>query len=133
MTSSKTISFSILSTGIIIAGAILFTNIATPKEKNLVSSPSNAFIQDGNQTIEIVARGGFTPKKTVAKAGVQTILKITTKGTFDCSSVVSIPELNIIKNLPNTGVTEIDLGIHQKGILFGTCGMGMYPFEIDFI
>ena len=27
---------------------------------------------------------------------------------------------------------DIDLGNQKLGILQGTCGMGMYPFEIDF-
>ncbi len=40
--------------------------------------------------------------------------------------------MGISKNLPQTGSTEIDLGSPQAGKLQGTCGMGMYPFAIDF-
>ncbi|MCX6735617.1 MAG: cupredoxin domain-containing protein [Candidatus Parcubacteria bacterium] len=130
MSTTKTISLSIIIAGLIIAGAIFFSGGSASKKE---SAPvQNAFIQDGKQTIEITAKGGFTPRTTVAKAGVPTVLKIKTEGTFDCSSVVSIPELGITKNLPNTSVTEIDLGVRGPGILNGTCGMGMYPFEIDF-
>jgi len=133
MPSTKTVSFSILAAGVLIASAVLFTDLYAPKRTASMPSLNNAYIQGGKQTIEITAKGGFNPKNTVAKSGVPTTLKITTKGTFDCSSAVSIPELNIVKNLPNTGITEIDLGTREPGILSGTCGMGMYPFEINFI
>ncbi len=132
MATSKTISLSIIIAGLIIAGAIFFSGGATQKGNTVVTPVNNVSLQEGKQIIEITAKGGFTPRTTVAKAGVPTVLKITTEGTFDCSSSVRIPELGIAKNLPNTGVTEIDLGIRAQGILTGTCGMGMYPFEIDF-
>lgn len=134
MASTKSISLSILAVGAIISLALLFTKSDTPTpQKAFVPEQGNAFIQGDKQTVAVTAKGGFTPEKTIAKSGVSTVLKITTQGTFDCSSVVSIPELNIRKNLPPTGITEIDLGVRQPGILFGTCGMGMYPFEIEFI
>lgn len=34
--------------------------------------------------------------------------------------------------LPNSGTTDIDLGFSQTDLFQGSCGMGMYPFEIDF-
>lgn len=66
------------------------------------------------------------------KAGVPTILKVNTRGTFDCSSVLRIPSINVFQNLPPSGTTEINLGTPKVGLLQGTCGMGMYPFEINF-
>lgn len=87
---------------------------------------------DGKQIIEIKAKAGYSPKQTVAKAGVPTIIKFKTSGTFDCSSAVVLPSLGLSKNLPNTGETEVDIGSQTVGKLAGTCGMGMYFFEIDF-
>lgn len=87
---------------------------------------------DGKQVINIRAKGGYFPMSIDATAGVPTILRVTTNGTFDCSSAIRVPSLNISKNLPPTGKTDIDLGIPEAGKLAGTCGMGMYPFEIDF-
>ncbi|MEI7689024.1 MAG: cupredoxin domain-containing protein [Candidatus Nomurabacteria bacterium] len=84
------------------------------------------------QIIEIQAKGGYTPRKSIAKAGVPTILRFNTNGTFDCSSSVRIPSMNIFKSLPQSGTTDIDLGTQKTGVLQGMCGMGMYPFEIDF-
>lgn len=93
---------------------------------------NNVSQKDGKQIIEITAKGGYSPKKSIAKAGVPTILKFKTKGTYDCSSALTIPSLNISKNLPGTGETEIEIGSQGVGKLAGTCSMGMYSFEIDF-
>jgi plastocyanin domain-containing protein len=86
----------------------------------------------GVQTIELKAKGGYTPRITLAKAGIPTILRMNTNGTFDCSSSIRIPSLGLSKNLPQTGMTDIDLGTPKAGVFQGSCGMGMYPFEIRF-
>lgn len=101
-------------------------------QKTKQASINNVSIIDGVQIIEIQAKGGYTPRKSVAKANIPTILRFNTKGTFDCSSAVRIPSMNISQVLPQSGVTDIDLGTQKIGILEGSCGMGMYPFEIEF-
>ncbi len=102
------------------------TQTTGTEAKNNVSS------QDGKQIIVLTAKGGYTPRRSVAKAGIPTVLRVNTNGTFDCSSAIRIPELKLSKNLPPTGETDIDLGTPKAGLFSGTCGMGMYPFEIDF-
>lgn len=96
------------------------------------AAANNVNMVDGKQIIEITAKGGYLPRNTVAKADVPTVLRFNTKGTFDCSSVVRIPSMDITKNLPPSGVTDIDIGSQKLATLQGTCGMGMYPFEITF-
>ncbi len=93
-------------------------------------APTNTDVKQ--QVVEITAKGGYNPRVSFASAGVPTILRFNTKGTFDCSSSVRIPSMNISKILPNSGITDIDLGVQKIGTLQGTCGMGMYPFEIQF-
>lgn len=93
---------------------------------------NNVTLVDGKQIIEIRAKGGYTPSSTIAQANVPTILRFITSGTFDCSSAVRIPALGISKNLPFSGTTDIEVGSNPVGTLQGTCGMGMYPFEINF-
>jgi plastocyanin domain-containing protein len=93
---------------------------------------NNVSIVDGVQIIEIRAKGGYQPRVSVAEAGIPTILRFNTKGTFDCSAAVRIPSLGIEKILPQSGATDIALGEQDAGTLQGTCGMGMYPFEIEF-
>jgi len=125
----KTFSLIIL-VAVIIFGIFLFTK-GEPSVSN-VATPNNVTIIDGKQIVEIKAKGGFTPRKSVAKAGLPTILRFNTESTFDCSSSVRIPDLNISKNLPLSGVTDVEILSNQIGILKGSCGMGMYPFEVEF-
>ncbi len=101
---------------------------------NTVNNPAaqNVTVIDGKQIIEITAKGEYQPRQSVAKAGIPTILRFNTQGTFDCTSAVRIPSMNISKNLPPSGVTDIDLGTQKIATLHGTCGMGMFPFQIDF-
>lgn len=93
---------------------------------------NNVKVIDGTQYIDLTAKGGYSPRKSTAKAGVPTVLRVNTSGTFDCSSSIRIPSMNISRNLSQTGVEEIALGSPSAGVLKGSCGMGMYPFEINF-
>lgn len=128
----KTTTISIIVAGLLIGGAIMLGGKGTPQSGIPVVAANNVSIVDGKQIIEIHAKGGYQPRKSVAKAGIPTILRFDTSGTFDCSSSVRIPSMNITKILPQTGTTDIDLGNPQLATLQGTCGMGMYPFEVDF-
>jgi len=119
---------SILVAVVLIVGAILFTRGDT----NTNVDANNVSVVDGKQIIEIRAKGGYQPRKSIAQAGLPTILRFDTNGTFDCSSSVRIPSLGISQILPQSGETDIDLGLPQIGTLQGMCGMGMYRFEIEF-
>ncbi|HAE36656.1 MAG: hypothetical protein UR85_C0004G0003 [Candidatus Nomurabacteria bacterium GW2011_GWF2_35_66] len=133
MKKNTIISIIIASTLIILA--IIFTSGKGEIQKqNIENEPTlnNVSIVDGKQIIEIKAKGGYTPRVSIAKADTPTILRFNTNGTFDCSSSVRIPSMGISKFLPQSGITDIDLGIQKTGTLQGTCGMGMYPFEIQF-
>ncbi|OHA79764.1 MAG: hypothetical protein A2675_04105 [Candidatus Yonathbacteria bacterium RIFCSPHIGHO2_01_FULL_51_10] len=121
---------SIIAAAILIGGALVFTRSGDGTQQ--APNVNNVSIVDGTQIIEIKAKGGYLPRKSVAKAGVPTIIRFDTNGTFDCSSSVRIPSMNISKVLPQTGSTDIDIGIQPVATLDGICGMGMYPFEIDF-
>jgi len=122
--------FSALVIVVLFSGLIFLVgrNKPEPALKNI----QNVSMVDGKQVVEIKAKGGYIPEKSIAKAGVPTVLRINTQGTFDCSASVRIPSMNISEILPNSGVKDIDLGIQKAGTLQGSCGMGMYPFEIVF-
>ena len=121
---------SIIVAIVLIGGVFILTrgSDTTPQ----VANANNVSIVDGKQIIEISAKGGYQPRKSIAKAGIPTIIRFDTNGTFDCSSSVRIPSMNITKNLPQTGSTDIDIGSPELATLQGTCGMGMYPFEVEF-
>lgn len=106
---------------------------SSPKSDNSNSPIQNSEIKDGVQYITINAKGGYSPNKSIAKAGIPTKLIMKTGGTFDCSSSLVIRSLKYQEILPQNGETVIDLGIPVAGEpLQGVCGMGMYSFEIDF-
>lgn len=118
---------------LIIAGAfVLSSDDKNEGAPTAEVAGSNVSIVDGKQIIEIDAKGGYLPRKSVAKAGVPTIIRFNTQATFDCSAAVRIPSLNISRTLPQSGSTDIDIGTQGIGPLQGSCGMGMYPFEVVF-
>jgi plastocyanin domain-containing protein len=98
-----------------------------------MSAGNNVSIVDGTQIVEIRAKGGYSPRRSVAKAGVPTILRMKTSGTFDCSGALVIPAINYQENLPMSGNTDITLPAQTAGkTIQGFCAMGMYSFEVDF-
>ncbi len=125
----KAIIISIIVAVVLIGGVLVSTS---KTDTTPVADANNITIVDGKQIIEINAKGGYQPRKSIAKAGIPTIIRFNTKGTFDCSSAVRIPSLNISKSLPQSGATDIDIGEGKLGTLQGSCGMGMYPFEVEF-
>jgi plastocyanin domain-containing protein len=126
----KATVISIIIAIVLIGGAFMLAN--NSGGTNSTANADNVSIVDGKQIIEITARGGYKPRNSVAKAGVPTIIRFETSGTFDCSSSVRIPSMNIFKSLPQTGSTDIDVGTQSVGKLVGSCGMGMYPFSVEF-
>lgn len=128
---TKWITISIIITSLLIGGAIIFSNDSSSKSSS-PSDANNVSVVDGKQIIEINVRGGYQPRKSIAKANVPTVIRFNTNGTFDCSSSVRIPSLNVSQILPQTGSTDIDIGTQSIGKLNGSCGMGMYRFDIEF-
>lgn len=126
----KIIIISILVALILVGGAFMLTK--DKGEKAPAEPVNNVSIVDGKQIITITAKGGYKPENSIAKAGIPTIIRFDTRGTFDCSSSINIPSINISKILPQTGSTDIDIGIPAVNELQGTCGMGMYPFSVTF-
>lgn len=93
----------------------------------------NSEIKDGVQYITVNARGGYSPKVSMAKAGIPTKLIVKTNGTYDCSASLVIRAVGFQKILSQTGEEVIDIGIPKAGEpLQGVCGMGMYNFLINF-
>ena len=126
----KTVTISIMISLLMIIGAIALS--AGKGDGVQAVDANNVTIVDGKQIIEIKAGGGYSPQKSIAQAGIPTIIRFDTKNTFDCSSSVRIPSMNISQILPQTGTTDIDIGNPKVGIFQGMCGMGMYQFAVDF-
>jgi plastocyanin domain-containing protein len=126
----KSTIISIIVAVIFILGSILLVN---NKGNDQYVDYNNVTIVDGKQIVEINAKGGYFPRISQAKADIPTIIRFNTSNTFDCSASIRIPSVGVSKILPNTGSTDIDIGVQKAGKFRGSCGMGMYPFEIEFV
>ncbi len=124
---------SIVVAVLIVFGAILFSQRGSTSGVVVTTSADNTSIVDGKQIVTVLAKGGYFPQKSVAKSGIPTVVRFTTNESYDCSSSIRIPSLDISRSLPQTGTTDIEIGTPASGIVNGTCGMGMYSFEINFI
>jgi plastocyanin domain-containing protein len=124
----------IVGIAVVLSGSIMVMSNRTatvPAVGGVAALASNVSVVDGTQIITITTKGGYTPTKSNAKAGMPTVLRFETNGTFDCSSSVRIPSLSIDK-VPSTGTTDINVGVPTLATLQGTCGMGMYHFAVVF-
>lgn len=129
----KTIISIILIAVVVISGLIFFNEKSLNSKNPDSKTANNVSLVEGKQIITITAKGGYLPRISSAKADVPTTLKIDTKGTFDCSTALSIPSLNYYKNLPPTGETLIAVPPQKPGTsLKGICSMGMYNFSVNF-
>jgi len=96
-------------------------------------SSKSVSLDNGVQIISMVANTGYSPNKILAQANIPNKLRIETKNTYDCTSELNIPSLNIKRSLPATGVTDIDIPSQIMGsTLQGYCGASTYEFQIKF-
>ncbi len=123
---------AILVVGVLIGGAVMFSGTSLGGSNKTIPA-NNVSVVDGKQIVDITAKGGYAPRVSTAKANIPTTLRIETKGTFDCSSAITIPSLGYRNNLPPTGTTEIEVPPQKTGTtLQGLCAMGMQNFQINF-
>ena len=119
---------------ILIIAIIVFIAMMIGFSGSGIQNENNVSIVDGKQIITIIAKGGYAPRITQAQANMPTVLNITTKSTFDCSSAIVIPQLNYPKNLSPMGTVSLNVPAQEtNSTIRGTCAMGMYNFEIKFI
>jgi plastocyanin domain-containing protein len=127
----KSTLVAIIFAGVLIGGAFLLSN--KPNTGISAELGSNVSTIDGKQVITIDAKGGYAPAITYARAGVPTVLRVATTGTFDCSSALTIPAIGYKNNLPPSGTTDIEVPAQKSGTTMrGLCAMGMYNFQVQF-
>lgn len=128
---NKSIFVSVAISGLLIGSAFWFVSLSPNIEDG--GEVSVVSIVDGKQIIDISAKGGYSPRRVAAKANMPTILRVSTKGTFDCSANLVIPKLSYQKFLQPSGTEDIAIPAEQaQGTLQGLCAMGMYNFQIIF-
>jgi plastocyanin domain-containing protein len=125
----------IITLGIVISLGLIWGALSINPEQGTTTANSGSVVREENgvQYIKILARGGYSPKQINAKANMPTVLEIETKGTYDCSASLTIPQLNYQKFLDPTGLVKIDVPKDEaKGPLNILCSMGMYSSTINF-
>ncbi|MBI3305553.1 hypothetical protein HYZ82_00250 [Candidatus Nomurabacteria bacterium] len=122
----------IITLALVATAVIIFTG-GSRKDSTGAGEPQSIVIKDGVQYITINTQGGYFPQISDAQAGIPTKLIMKTSGTYNCSLSLVIRSIGFQKILPQTGETEIDLGIPKVGVpIQGVCSMGMYNFVINF-
>ena len=81
--------------------------------------------------IEVFDTDYDTPE--TVQAGRPTVVTLVTDGTRGCTRGFVVPSLGIEEILPETGRTEVDLGVLKPGRLEFTCSMGMYGGTLDVV
>lgn len=129
---NKTFSIVIMIALVIGIGVIFSRQSKNNSVSTGTQSAQNIEIRNGIQYITINARGGYSPKISVAQANIPTKLLVKTNGTYDCSAALVVRSIGYKKTLPQTGEEVIDLGTPKAGTLQGICSMGMYNFAVNF-
>ena len=123
----------VIAVAILLVGGFLISQRNNPSEAIATGTgSSNVSMENSQQIVTITAKGGYSPQVSTVQAGVPTVIRFDTNGTFDCSAGIRIPSLGISKSLPSNGVTDVSVGSLSAGDrIQGTCSMGMYRFEVD--
>lgn len=113
---------------------LIFLSSQNNSENSNLSNSNSVVVEDSKQIINIKAKNGYSPYIIEAKANVDSILRVNTNNTFDCSLALRIPTLNVDQMLPITGNTDFNIPSQESGnVINGTCSMGMYSFKINFV
>ena len=126
-------TFFFIIGAIVLVGLFIYLVSTGGNNTPVQTNTESVIMENGKQILLMNARAGYTPNSFNAKANTESILRVTTENTFDCSATVNIPSLNIRQVLPITGITDINLGTPKQGtIIYGTCGAGLYKFTMRF-
>ncbi|MBA3733359.1 hypothetical protein H0W91_03215, partial [Patescibacteria group bacterium] len=85
---------SVIVALVLVGGVMMIPHSSKVSNSNFEPSANNVSMVDGKQIIEIGVKAGYRPTISSAKAGIPTVIRFYTNGTFDCSSSVNIPSMN---------------------------------------
>lgn len=84
------------------------------------------------RVVEIkVTDKGFEPSTVEAKKGETVSLKFTRSTTSDCLKAISIPSLNVKRDLPMNTPVIVNVPAEKEGKIVFQCWMAMVKGEID--
>ncbi len=111
-----------LNSGFALTGINLSQVFATGNQQAAAPAPTmNGDVQEVSMA---VTRSGYAPSNLTIKAGIPVRWKIDGSGAAGCTSIMTIPTLNISQAL-GRGENVIEFTAPQKGQLAFMCSMGM--------
>lgn len=120
-----------LNGGLELAGSPLAASRLAQAASPASASPAAAAQMHGNeQVVRILVRDSYSPAATRARAGVPTVLVLSSNNARGCVRSFQIPSRNVEQVLPATGEMRIDLGVLTPGKVDFSCSMGMYTGTI---
>jgi plastocyanin domain-containing protein len=107
------IALIIIAIGLVIGiGIVLLGGSKKGTSDISEQSVENSKIRDGVQYITIMAKGGYSPSVSNAKAGIPTKLIIKTNSTYDCSASLVIRSVGFQKILRGAGWIRTSEGFY---------------------
>jgi len=82
-------------------------------------------IEGGAQTIHMTLRGGYSPNRASAQAGLPIRIVFNRQESGDCTSRVVFPDLGVSAELPAFAITTVDLSAQLPGDYAFACGVNM--------
>jgi len=82
-------------------------------------------VTDGVQSVRVTIRGGYTPSRITARAGVPLRLVFDRQESGDCTSRVVFLDLGVSSDLPAFTETTVDLPPEPAGEYGFACGLNM--------
>jgi len=79
----------------------------------------------GTQEVRVVVRGGYSPSRILAHAGVPLRLVFDRQESGDCTSRVVFPDFGVSADLPAFAETSVELRPESPGEFGFACGMNM--------
>ena len=77
------------------------------------------------QTVRVTVRGGYSPNRISARAGVPLRLIFDRQESGDCTSRVVFPDLGVSAELPAFAETTVEMLPRNPGVFAFACGMNM--------
>ena len=127
---------AVLFVGLLVGGVMWYQNENDSSRGETIngSQTSNVSIVDGKQQIVITAQQWYRPRTTIAKANMPTEIKIQGKNAYGCEAAVRIPQVNYSKIIDPTWSDIVQIPEQKPwDTIYGSCGMGMYSFQITFV
>ncbi|WP_461215183.1 cupredoxin domain-containing protein [Lacticaseibacillus sp. GG6-2] len=91
---------------------------------------TQAQVQDQQQTVDVLVKGGYSPERVVLKQGVPAVLNFTREDPSSCLDRVVFPDFGINQALPKGETEQIKIDTSKPGEYTWACGMDMFHGQL---